>query len=85
MKLLINHSYALYLYDGYKIGSTKEGILNGIKVTLYADCGCSPNDNYLSVAADHIDNGIHNCKPAVVYCMCTDTALLTVYNFQIRI
>ena len=55
------------MYDVFKIGSTKEGILNGIKVTLYADCGCSPNDNYLSVAADHIDNGNF---PAVVYSMC---------------
>ena len=29
-------------------------------MTLYADCGLSPNDNYLSVAADHVDNGNHS-------------------------
>ncbi len=40
-----------------EIGFSKAGVLNGIKVTVFTDCGWNPNDNYLSVAADHIDNG----------------------------
>ncbi len=32
-------------------------MLNGIKVTVYTDCGWNPNDHALPVVAAHIDNG----------------------------
>ncbi len=44
-------------HNTMQIGFSKDGMLNGIKVTVFTDCGWNPNDNYLSVAADHIDNG----------------------------
>ena len=40
-----------------QIGFTDEGKLNGIKVTVYADCGSSPNDNALQFMFIHLDNG----------------------------
>ena len=40
-----------------QIGFTDEGKLNGVNVTVYADCGCSPNDNSLGAIFHHLDNG----------------------------
>ena len=41
-----------------QVGCTDAGIINGIEVTLYNDCGWSPNDNTYDIGAvDHIDNG----------------------------
>jgi len=44
-------------YATYTVGCTDAGIINGIEVTLYNDCGWSSNDNTYGGAVDHIDNG----------------------------
>lgn len=36
---------------------TKEGKLNGVKITYYAGCGASPNDNAVNNALAWGDNG----------------------------
>lgn len=46
-------------YATYTVGSTEEGILNGIEMTLYNNCGCNNNDNAMSLALPHIDNAYH--------------------------
>jgi len=46
-------------YATYTVGCTDAGIINGIEVTLYNDCGWSSNDNTYGGAVDHIDNAYH--------------------------
>lgn len=46
-------------YASYTIGSTEEGVVNGIEVSVYDDCGISRNDSSLSVAVNHLDNAYH--------------------------
>ena len=40
-----------------QVGCTKEGILNGIKVDVYNDSGCSPNESSMAETLVSIDNG----------------------------
>ena len=51
----VDSSFTRYVLQ---VGCTDAGIINGIEVTLYNDCGWSPNDNTYDIGAvDHIDNG----------------------------
>ncbi|XP_041366429.1 xanthine dehydrogenase-like [Gigantopelta aegis] len=47
-----------YLAD-YQIGVSNEGRLNGIKITVNADCGFSPNDQILSGLFYWLDNAYY--------------------------
>lgn len=47
----------VYIYSTLQIGCTDDGILNGIDVTIYNNCGWCNNDNAMGMAIDHIDNG----------------------------
>ncbi|KAK7099380.1 uncharacterized protein [Littorina saxatilis] len=47
-------------YAQYEVGFTDEGKLNGINVTVYGDCGSSPNGSGLSSMFICIDNA-YNC------------------------
>ena len=40
-----------------QIGCTDDGILNGIDVTIYNNCGWCNNDDPMGMAVHHIDNG----------------------------
>lgn len=40
-----------------QVGFTDEGIINGIEVTMYMDCGWSPNDSSYILAVSNVDNG----------------------------
>ena len=40
-----------------QVGFTNEGIINGIEVTMYTDCGWSPNDQSYILAVSNVDNG----------------------------
>ncbi|XP_063399739.1 xanthine dehydrogenase/oxidase-like [Mytilus trossulus] len=43
----------------YTVGCMQVGKLNGIKIQLYSDLGCLPNDNNLPVAFTFIDNAYY--------------------------
>ncbi|CAG2214889.1 XDH [Mytilus edulis] len=43
----------------YTVGCMQVGNLNGIKIQLYSDLGCLPNDNNLPVAFTFIDNAYY--------------------------
>uniref|UniRef100_A0A1X7SRR4 Aldehyde oxidase/xanthine dehydrogenase first molybdopterin binding domain-containing protein n=1 Tax=Amphimedon queenslandica TaxID=400682 RepID=A0A1X7SRR4_AMPQE len=45
-------------YAKYTVGCTKAGILNGIKIDVYTDAGCSSNDSYLPYALRNLDNNL---------------------------
>ena len=36
---------------------SNEGLLNGLDLTMYTDCGCSPNDVDVVETYDFVDNG----------------------------
>ena len=40
-----------------QVGSTKEGLINAIDVTVYGDCGWTPNEHAFGLIFSHIDNG----------------------------
>ena len=42
----------------FQIGSTKQGVVNGIDVKMYTDAGWEPNDHAIPIAITHIDNGM---------------------------
>uniref|UniRef100_A0A1X7TMW0 Aldehyde oxidase/xanthine dehydrogenase a/b hammerhead domain-containing protein n=1 Tax=Amphimedon queenslandica TaxID=400682 RepID=A0A1X7TMW0_AMPQE len=48
-------------YAKYTVGCTKAGVLNGIKIDVYTDAGCSSNDSYLPYALRNLDN-TYNCS-----------------------
>ncbi|XP_019856500.1 PREDICTED: xanthine dehydrogenase/oxidase-like [Amphimedon queenslandica] len=43
-------------YAKYTVGCSKEGILNGIKIDVYSNSGCTDNESYLSSVLHCIDN-----------------------------
>lgn len=43
--------------DHFQVGVTDDGLLNGVIVTYYADCGSNPNDNSLQGIFVWADNG----------------------------
>ena len=43
-------------YAQFKVGCTSDGLINGIKMTLYNDSGCSNNDNSIMLAVQSLDN-----------------------------
>ncbi|ELT96233.1 hypothetical protein CAPTEDRAFT_161264 [Capitella teleta] len=45
----------------YEVGVDKDGRLLGLKVTLYSDAGCSPNDHSMFPAL-YSDNGFYHCE-----------------------
>ena len=45
-----------------QVGFTDEGIINGIEVTMYMDCGWSPNDSSYILAVSNVDNGEINMR-----------------------
>ena len=47
----------LYVFVYAQIGSTAEGVINGIEAYVYDDSGWSPNDGSLGAAVNNIDNG----------------------------
>lgn len=49
----------------FQVGSTKEGVINGIDVDLYIDSGWEPNDHAVPFAVTHVDNG--TCDNVVAY------------------
>ena len=51
------HNKCVYMYSTLQIGCTDDGILNGIDVTIYNNCGWCNNDDPMGMAIDHIDNG----------------------------
>ena len=42
----------------YRVASTKEGIITAIDVEIFANCGCNPSENSISMLRKHIDNGV---------------------------
>uniref|UniRef100_A0A1X7T605 Aldehyde oxidase/xanthine dehydrogenase first molybdopterin binding domain-containing protein n=1 Tax=Amphimedon queenslandica TaxID=400682 RepID=A0A1X7T605_AMPQE len=48
-------------YAKYTVGCTKAGVLNGIKIDVFTDAGCSSNDSYLPYALRNLDN-TYNCS-----------------------
>ena len=42
-----------------QVGVTEEGKLNGVKVTYYNDCGCSPNHQIIGLVGRFADNSIY--------------------------
>ncbi|XP_025087515.1 xanthine dehydrogenase-like [Pomacea canaliculata] len=54
----------------YEVGFTEDGLLNGIKIFFYADCGSSPNENSVINMYIWMDNAYHcdnwNFTPALV-------------------
>ncbi len=50
----------------YKVGSSKDGDIQGIEVEIFANCGITPNENRIGVIRDFIDNGICNISRVIV-------------------
>ena len=48
-------------YAEYSLGVDNNGAILGQKITLYVDCGNSPNDNAIGAAPSYIDNA-YSCK-----------------------
>ncbi len=42
----------------FKVGTTKEGALNGIKIEIFDDAGCSINDSSLFSTLISVDSGM---------------------------
>ena len=49
-----------FLPSGQQVGCTEEGLLNGVEMTVYTDCGYCPNEDSLYLVVDHVDNGRGN-------------------------
>ena len=49
----------MYLSTADQIGTSKDGVVNGIQITIYCNCGwkMSPLDDAISLVMGHIDNG----------------------------
>ena len=61
-------------YVKYKIGFDNDGLLLGVILDIYVDCGNSPNDNSLSVVPLFVDNA-YSCKNWLIRCNLAKTNL----------
>lgn len=54
----------------YEVGFTEDGLLKGVKITFYCDCGSSPNENSVSSMYAWMDNAYYcenwNFTPTLV-------------------